>query len=83
VKTLRTRSPTSVTLFRKSLNAIVCAFDCVMLVLYYTICRSTECQRPPLRSATVVIPARNEKGNIEPAVRRLPRFVEDLEDYFC
>jgi ubiquinone/menaquinone biosynthesis C-methylase UbiE len=30
-------------------------------------------------SATIVIPARNERGNIEPAVRRLPRFTSDIE----
>jgi len=30
-------------------------------------------------SATVLIPCRNEKGNIEAAVKRLPRFCDDLE----
>lgn len=30
-------------------------------------------------STTVLIPCRNEKGNIEAAVKRLPRFCEDLE----
>jgi glycosyltransferase involved in cell wall biosynthesis len=33
-------------------------------------------------SATVVIPCRNERGNIEAAVQRLPRFAEDLEIIF-
>jgi SAM-dependent methyltransferase len=33
-------------------------------------------------STTVVIPCKNERGNIEPAVRRLPRFCEDLEILF-
>ncbi|MSP67530.1 MAG: glycosyltransferase [Alphaproteobacteria bacterium] len=33
-------------------------------------------------SATVVVPARNEQGNIEPLVRRLPRFCPDLEIVF-
>ena len=33
-------------------------------------------------SATVVIPCRNERGNIEPAVQRLPRFADDLEIIF-
>jgi hypothetical protein len=49
---------------------------------HYTVCRSLR--RPPaeVRSATVVIPARNERGNIEPAVRRIPRFVEQLEIIF-
>jgi SAM-dependent methyltransferase len=33
-------------------------------------------------SATVVVPCRNEQGNIEAAVRRIPRFCEDLEILF-
>jgi glycosyltransferase involved in cell wall biosynthesis len=33
-------------------------------------------------SASVVIPCRNERGNIEAAVRRLPRFCDDLEIIF-
>lgn len=30
-------------------------------------------------SATVLIPCRNEKGNIEPAITRLPAFCDDIE----
>lgn len=33
-------------------------------------------------SVTVVIPCRNERGNIEPAIRRLPRFSSDMEVIF-
>ncbi|HUC62010.1 MAG TPA: glycosyltransferase [Alphaproteobacteria bacterium] len=33
-------------------------------------------------SATVVIPCKNERGNIEPAVARLPRFAAELEILF-
>lgn len=33
--------------------------------------------KPP--SATVLIPCRNERGNIEAAIQRLPRFCDDLE----
>ncbi len=33
-------------------------------------------------SATVVIPCKNEHGNIEPAIRRLPRFAPNLEFLF-
>ena len=33
-------------------------------------------------SASVVIPCRNEKGNIEAAIRRLPQFCDDLEILF-
>src|SRR5258708_31274071 len=48
---------------------------------HFTVCRSLP--RPAeVRSATVVIPARNERGNIEAAVKRVPRFVEQLEIIF-
>lgn len=33
--------------------------------------------KPP--SATVLVPCRNERGNIEAAIQRLPRFCDDLE----
>lgn len=33
-------------------------------------------------SVTVVIPCRNERGNIEPAIERMPRFCDDLEIMF-
>jgi len=36
-----------------------------------------------LPSATVVIPCRNERGNIENAIRRLPRFIPKLEVIFA
>lgn len=34
---------------------------------------------PSAPSVTVLVPCRNERGNIESAVRRLPRFCDDLE----
>jgi Glycosyl transferase family 2/Predicted membrane protein (DUF2142)/Methyltransferase domain len=50
---------------------------------HYTLCRSRpKADAPSPHSATVVIPARNERGNIEPAIRRIPRFCEDLEIIF-
>lgn len=48
---------------------------------HYTVCRSLHHTSIP-KSATVVIPARNERGNIEAAVRRIPRFVDDMEVVF-
>jgi SAM-dependent methyltransferase len=48
---------------------------------HYTICRSLR-RRPHVRSASIVIPARNERGNIEAAVNRIPRFVDELEIVF-
>lgn len=49
---------------------------------HYTVCRSLRSVDDRMTSATVVIPARNERGNIEAAVRRLPRFTSDLEIIF-
>jgi SAM-dependent methyltransferase len=37
--------------------------------------------RTPM-SATVLLPCRNERGNIEAAVKRIPRFCEDIEILF-
>jgi ubiquinone/menaquinone biosynthesis C-methylase UbiE len=48
---------------------------------HYTVCRSQR-HRASVKSATVVVPARNEKGNIAPAIERIPRFVDDLEIIF-
>ncbi|CAA7613504.1 putative Glycosyl transferase, family 2 Dolichyl-phosphate beta-D-mannosyltransferase [Candidatus Terasakiella magnetica] len=43
--------------------------------------RHATAAEPPL-STTVVIPCRNERGNIENAIRRLPQFCDDLEVIF-
>ena len=49
---------------------------------HYTVCRSLQRAASDENSATVVIPARNERGNIEAAVKRIPRFVTSLEIIF-
>jgi SAM-dependent methyltransferase len=49
---------------------------------HYTVCRSLRPPAPDVRSATIVIPARNERGNIEAAVKRIPRFADALEIIF-
>jgi SAM-dependent methyltransferase len=49
---------------------------------HFMVCRSLRAADDGLKSATVVIPARNERGNIEPAVRRLPQFCDDIEIIF-
>ena len=49
---------------------------------HYTVCRSLQHIDHDLSSATVVVPARNECGNIEAAVRRIPRFARDMEIIF-
>ena len=48
----------------------------------YIVARSLRHVGYPKASCTVVIPARNEKGNIENAVTRMPRFCDDLEILF-
>jgi glycosyltransferase involved in cell wall biosynthesis len=49
---------------------------------HYTVCRSLRQLGEPPRTATIVIPARNERGNIEPAIKRIPRFADALEIIF-
>jgi SAM-dependent methyltransferase len=49
---------------------------------HYTVGRSLRRLGAPPRTASIVIPARNEHGNIEAAVRRVPAFAEALEIIF-
>jgi glycosyltransferase involved in cell wall biosynthesis len=49
---------------------------------YYTVARSLRHAHYHTASATVVIPCRNERGNIEPAIRRMPHFCPELEVIF-
>ena len=49
---------------------------------HYTVARSLRHAPYGELSATVVIPCRNERGNIEQAVRRMPRFCPELEVIF-
>lgn len=49
---------------------------------HYSVCRSWPAAREDLKSVTIVIPARNERGNIEPAVQRIPQFCDDIEIIF-
>lgn len=46
---------------------------------HYVVARPYPESRKDDLSATVLVPCRNEKGNIEQAVTRLPQFCEDLE----
>ena len=48
----------------------------------YVVARSLRASIENTPSASVVIPCRNERGNIEVAVQRLPRFCDDLEVIF-
>lgn len=48
----------------------------------YMVARPMPTQSLGPLSVTVIIPCRNERGNIEPAIRRMPRFAEDMEILF-
>jgi SAM-dependent methyltransferase len=52
---------------------------CVRNYLVFRSMRSASSERP---SASIIIPCRNERGNIENAVRRLPVFVPEQEIIF-
>jgi SAM-dependent methyltransferase len=50
---------------------------------HYSVCRSLRLAREDsVNSATVLIPVRNERGNIERAIESLPRFCGDIEVVF-
>ncbi len=51
-------------------------------VRHYVVARSQRHAGLDNPSTTVVIPCRNERGNIAPAVARLPEFCDDLEILF-
>jgi 2-polyprenyl-3-methyl-5-hydroxy-6-metoxy-1,4-benzoquinol methylase len=48
----------------------------------YAVARSQRAQKRKEYSATVLVPCRNERGNIEDAVLRIPKFCDDLEIIF-
>ena len=48
----------------------------------YLVSRSLHAISDDVKSVTVVIPARNERGNIEPAIQRIPKFCDDMEIIF-
>ena len=48
---------------------------------HYSVCRSLR-HKPELHSASIVIPARNERGNIEIAIKRIPNFCDSIEVIF-
>lgn len=50
---------------------------------HYSVCRSwRRARNEDVKSVTVLIPVRNERGNIEPAIANLPRFCDDMEVLF-
>jgi SAM-dependent methyltransferase len=65
-------------------NRFVAIFPIIrhLSLRHYSVCRSLRQRHDDVRSASVIIPARNERGNVEPAVTRMPRFCDDLEIIF-
>ena len=53
-----------------------------LAVRNYLVLRSRRAPTPPIGSVSVIIPCRNERGNIEPAIRRMPRIAPDQELIF-
>jgi len=54
----------------------------LLCLRYYVVARSLEHNVVRDHSVTVLIPCRNEKENIENAIKRLPRFCQDMEIIF-
>jgi SAM-dependent methyltransferase len=48
----------------------------------YVVARTARAATAPAPSVSIVVPCRNEAGNIEPAVERIPRFCDELEIIF-
>lgn len=48
----------------------------------YVVARSLRRTRPAPQSASVIVPCRNERGNIGAAIARMPRFCPDIEIIF-
>lgn len=49
---------------------------------HYTVCRTWRERATDVKSCSVIVPVRNERGNVEPAVLRIPRFCDDMEIIF-
>ena len=53
-----------------------------LCVRTYLVARPKPQKRTSLPSVSVIIPCRNERGNVEPALLRLPKFASSLEVIF-
>ena len=80
----RVLSPACLLGVGRFINRFLAPFPLIrqLCLRHYTVCRSLRQPAPDVKSATIVIPARNERGNIEAAVKRIPRFTEALEIIF-
>jgi SAM-dependent methyltransferase len=80
----RVLSPARLLGVGRFINRFLAPFPLVrqLCLRHYTVCRSLRRQDAEVSSATIVIPARNERGNIEAAVKRIPRFADSIEIIF-
>ena len=80
----RVLSPLRLLGLGRALNRFVSTLPLIrhLALRHYVVCRSWRKVADNLTSATVVIPARNERGNIEQAVLRLCNFCSDIEIIF-
>jgi SAM-dependent methyltransferase len=80
----RLLSPLRMLGFGRFLNRFVSVLPGIrhLSLRHYSVFRSLRRCQDDVRSASIVIPARNERGNIEPAVARLPKFCDDMEIIF-
>ena len=67
-------------LINRFIATLPCVRQCCLRT--YVIARPRPRATPHYRSVSVVVPCRNERGNIEAAVRRLPRLADDMEIIF-
>ena len=57
-------------------------FFSYLCLRHYNISRSLKAINSKKKSASVIIPCKNERGNIATAIKRLPRFTDDIEVIF-
>jgi SAM-dependent methyltransferase len=81
---VRILSPLRLLGLGRLINRFIAPFPIVRLLClrHYSVCRSLHNISNTVSSASVIVPARNERGNIEAVVRRIPRFTENLEIVF-
>jgi SAM-dependent methyltransferase len=81
---MRVLSPVRLLGLGRFVNRFLAPFPLVrqLCLRHYTVCRSLQRPATGVKSASIVIPARNERGNIEAAVKRMPRFADAIEIIF-
>jgi SAM-dependent methyltransferase len=80
----RLLSPFRLLGFGRFLNRFISPFPLIrhLCLRHYVVARSMRAADDVPVSASVVVPARNERGNIEHVVRRIPEFCDSIEIIF-